>query len=348
MAKPMRVLSIDGGGIRGLIPASILLEVESMIRLREGPDARLADYFDLVAGTSTGGLIAGMIALPEGSPVRSAQDIVDFYVNRGSVMFQTSVRDKLRRGGGLADERYSSDGFNQILDEILDWGQESGSEMMLSELTMPTVIPTYNASSGQPYYFKSHRAKTDGLDFSVRHVALATAAAPTYFEAVDVRSSEGGLGSCVDGGVFANSPAMCAYAEAAGHFGYGAKDMAILSLGTGRSLTTYTHDQMRDWGMASWVKPMLDMMLAGSDRAVDHQVRQIFETLGPAAAKSQYLRAQADLSEEPPGVKKMDDVTPANLRRLAEIGREVATEHRTELQRFVDDQLLGPVQAAGS
>lgn len=346
MAKRMRMLSVDGGGIRGLIPAAILVEVEAILRQREGPDARLADYFDLFAGTSTGGIIAGLMILPDRSPVKTTQDIVDFYLKQGPVLFRSSVGEKLLRGGGLTDERYSSAGFNQALDETIGVSDGSSPEMMLSELTKPTVITTFNATTGRPYFFKAHRAGVDGLDFSVRSVALATAAAPTYFEAANVESDQGPFGSCVDGGVFANNPAMCAYAEARGHFGYGAKDMAILSLGTGKSVKKYSHDDMRDWGVTQWLKPMLDMMLGGSDSAVDYQVRQIFETLGDDAGQHQYVRAQADLKGEPRTVQKMDNTSPENLARLVEIGRQVAEQQRESLEHFVDTQLLGPVEDA--
>ena len=83
---------------------------------------------------------------------------------------------------------------------------------MLSDLVRPTVITTYNATTGAPYFFKQHEAASGGHDFALRDVVLATASAPTYFEPVAVVSGDCEVGACVDGGVFANNPAMCAYA----------------------------------------------------------------------------------------------------------------------------------------
>lgn len=351
MARPMRVLSVDGGGIRGVIPASVLTEIERIVQDREGPDARLVDYVDLVAGTSTGAIIVGLLVLPVGDgpdgrdrfSIRSAQDILDFYLNQGPVLFRRTLGDRIRRAGALFDERYGSAGFLRVLDETVG----PTRDVMLSELARPTVITTYNATTGQPYFFKQHRAlEPEGRDFTLHDVARATAAAPTYFETVDVRADGEALGACVDGGVFANNPTMCAYAEARGYFGYGVADMAILSLGTGSSLKSYTYEQMRNWGVTRWMKPVLDMMMAGSERATDYQIRQIFETVSPDAPETQYLRLQANLGDEPDSVAEMDNVTPANLDRLVAIGREVVDQNREAIERFVDTQLLGPSEPA--
>lgn len=354
VAKPMRVLSIDGGGIRGLISASILVEVEAMLRAERGRDARLADHFDLFAGTSTGGIIACLLLVPERAsgdaptarsprPALTAQDVVDFYVEKAPVIFGRTRWQRIRRWGGLTDERYDDAGFERALAETLGPRRPLDRDVLLSDLVRPTVIPTYNATAGGPYFFKQHRTSgPDGQDFAVRDVARATAAAPTYFEPVEVASTRGPLGACVDGGLFANNPTMCAYAEAQEAFGHGAADMAVLSLGTGTSRTSYTHDDIKDWGVVSWIKPMLDMMLVGSDRTVDHHMGQVFATLGADAADAQYLRIQADLSEEPPERARMDDVTPENLARLVAIGQDVAEAHRPALERFLTDQVLGP------
>ena len=361
MAKPMRVLSIDGGGIRGLIPASVLVEIEAMIQEREGPEARLADYFDLVAGTSTGGIIAGLLLLPQDGDVdgrgagrpslRTAEDVVQFYLTNASKLFGQSLGQRLKRIGGLFDARYGPSGFNQVLHETVGPRGGAQPEPMLSDLIRPTVITTYNATTGAPYFFKQHEAASGGHDFALRDVVLATASAPTYFEPVAVVSDDGEVGACVDGGVFANNPAMCAYAEAVRAFGLGAKDMAMLSIGTGTSVDRYDHQEIRGWGVTSWVRPLIDMMMASTDRTVDHQLVQIFGTLGEDAVDAQYLRLQADLDREPPEVARMDNVDPVDLRRLVAIGQEMVEEQREHIAQFLDEQILGrstptPVVAA--
>lgn len=352
MAKPMRMLTIDGGGIRGIIPASVLVEVESMIQQREGPQARLAHYFDLFAGTSTGGLITGLLVLPDrgGStprngprPALTTLEILQLYLDQAATLFDRSLFERIRRVGALADERYGSEGFNQVLDAMLGPRDGPRPEPMLSDLLKPTVIPTYNATTGRPYFFKQHEADTpDGLDFTVRDVALATAAAPTYFETAEVSSDRGAFGACVDGGIFANNPTMCAYTEARSAFGYGAEDMAVLSIGTGSAPQTYTFDEMRDWGLGTWVRPLIDMMLSGADLTVHHQISQIFRPRPDTDVPSRYLRLQADLGEELPDTAAMDNADPANLDRLVEIGKEVVEMNRGDLERFIDTQIVAP------
>ena len=366
--KKMRMLSIDGGGIRGVIPASVLVEVERIIQDRD-KDAQLADCFDLFAGTSAGGLISGLLLMPERSdnrstatpppeqrrrtemlpesrcaarkPAMSAQDLLDFYLEYGPGLFKVSPAERIKRLGGLIDERYSSAGFNRALDSRLG-KKGSSSEPMLSHLLRPTVITTYNAGNGVPFFFKQHTAvKAGGRDFSLRDVALATSAAPTAFETVDLRSNIDHLGASIDGGLFANNPTMCGYAEAHGYFGHTANDIAILSLGTGVSHQTYEYEKMRNWGAASWVQPIFEMMIAGSSNVVDYQIRQIFHTVGDDVPDHQYLRLQADLSRESESTKKMDNASPANLDRLVDIGRELVHSRRAELEQFIDSQLLG-------
>ena len=353
-SKKMRILSVDGGGIRGVIAASVLAEVERIIQQRkEDSDARLCDCFDLFAGTSAGGLISGLLLLPdidtvassEGAPrpAMSAREVLDFYLEFGPSLFRLSPTERIKRLGGLLDERYTYEGFNAALDSKLG---RTGSELMLSQLLRPTVISTYNASTGAPYFFKQHRTTDDdGHDFTLRDVALATSAAPTAFETVNVKSNRGRIGACVDGGLFANNPTMCGYAEAVGHFGRSAKDIAILSVGTGAAADTYEWDKMRNWGVARWVAPMFEMMISGSSAVVDYQIRQIFETLGPGMVDRQYLRLQADLSRESRAAKKMDNARRANLNRLVEIGAQLVDSRRPEIERFIDGQLLGTLVA---
>ncbi len=349
MAKPMRVLSIDGGGIRGLIPAAMLTEVERIIRERTTPDAQLCDYFDLFAGTSTGGLIVGLMLLPEGTHgtnggcggPRSATEVVEFYQRHAETLFERSPLDRIRRVGGLFDERYGTKGMNRALDTALGLRGLPGPEPMVSQLIKPTVITTYNATTDSPYFFKQHRAiAADGRDFTIRDMALATAAAPTYFEPVQVSSTKGPLGVCVDGGLAANNPAMCAFAEATNFFGRSAADIAILSLGTGVSTHSFSFDELKDRGLLRWAEPIIDMMMAGSDRVVDYQLRQIFGS-GEVHGEGQYLRLQADLSGEDPSVAELDNPDPANVQRLIEIGQTLARKHEPAIAQFVESQLLG-------
>ena len=111
MAELMRILSIDGGGIRGIIPGQILVALEEKLKKHDA-NARIGDYFDFVAGTSTGGILTCLYLCPEAKnakrPRFSAEEAVELYLERGDEIFDVSLRQRIRSVGGLADEKYSA------------------------------------------------------------------------------------------------------------------------------------------------------------------------------------------------------------------------------------------------
>ena len=193
----MRVLAIDGGGIRGLIPALVLTEIER----RSG--RRIFELFDLIAGTSTGGILACALCAPDPLP---AVEVVELYEEEGPEIFSTarwSQRIRSRRAGSL-DEKYDSAALDRALERFL-------ADKRLTEAQPDLIVPAYDTAEPGPYFFKSRKARdtpeTD--DFPLSLVARATSAAPTYFEPLEARAAR----SLVDGGVFAVNPAMSAFAE---------------------------------------------------------------------------------------------------------------------------------------
>lgn len=342
MAKLVRILSIDGGGIRGIIPGRVLTALEGKLQARFGAGAMIADHFDLIAGTSTGGILSCMLLCPD-DPERSeprprftAEQAVELYLDQGDDIFEVPLWHKIKSGGGLTDEKYPADGLDEALDDHL-------GKLKLHQLLRPSLITAYDIKRRDPFFFKQHRARrpdgssNDGRNYLVRDVARATSAAPTYFEVARVKSLLGVPRPLVDGGVFANNPALCAYAEARKFFKKRAVQMCILSLGTGSSAKGYSYKEAKDWGLAGWAKPVIDIMMSGVSETVDYQLKQIYEAVGKP---KQYLRIQADLTREPDSVSEMDNADRENLQRLDEIGRELADEHDAALDAFV--KLLAP------
>ena len=134
----MRILSIDGGGIRGIIPGQILVEFEKELKRRSGNDnTRIADCFDLIAGTSTGGILACIYLCPDpdnpSRPRFSAQEAVNLYLENGDEIFDIGLWHKITSLGGLADEKYPSDGLEDALEDYL-------GELRLSQLLKPCLI----------------------------------------------------------------------------------------------------------------------------------------------------------------------------------------------------------------
>ncbi|MEE8105949.1 MAG: patatin-like phospholipase family protein [Planctomycetota bacterium] len=331
--KLVRILSIDGGGIRGILPGQILVRLEEILQTYRA-DARIADYFDFVAGTSTGGILSCLYLLPDSQqkprPLLSAKEAVDLYLERGDEIFSISFWQRVRSGGGISDEKYDAGELEEALKQYFE-------ETWLRDLMRPCLITSYDIKRREPRFFTQHNASAASKDFLVRDVARATSAAPTYFEAARIYSRSRIPYPLIDGGVFANNPTMCAYAEcrnmdqedAGGRIrNPRAKDIAILSLGTGGKRKSYAWSEAKDWGAIGWIKPVIDIMMAGSADTVDFQMKRIYEAVGKPA---QYLRIEPDLGD---AVPDMDDASEDNLRALREAGIEAAEEYDAKLKAF--------------
>ncbi|WP_243286100.1 patatin-like phospholipase family protein [Geothrix terrae] len=300
MPQPFRILSIDGGGIRGLIPALVLAELER----RTG--RAVADCFDLIAGTSTGGILALGLAVPGegGRPRYSAQDLAGLYLKEGARIFDESLWRRLTNPMGLRAAKYPSDGLEGVLAQYF-------GEARLKEALVEVLVTAYDLEKRDAFFYRRRRARADvRYDVPMRVAARGTSAAPTYFEPLLV-SWPGDRDVLVDGGVFANNPAMCAYAEARQGLGGSAEDILLVSLGTGIHTTPYRYEEAKGWGVAGWARPILDVIFDGVADTVDYQLRQLL----PAGAdgRPRYLRFQTDLDA---GLSEMDDTSPEHLEGL--------------------------------
>src|SRR5450759_169620 len=201
-----RVLALDGGGVRGLIPAQVLTEIETHM------GRPISEMFDLIAGTSTGGILALGLTKPDGQgkPQFTASDMSDLYLNEGTTIFPHSIFQEVKTLHGLADARYPAEPIERVL------AQHFGDTMLSRALT-EVVIPSYDLSAPAPYFFKREYAVNETEDWDTRMalVARATSAAPTYFDPAVIPSPDGhGKHALVDGGTFANNPTLSGYVDA--------------------------------------------------------------------------------------------------------------------------------------
>lgn len=302
----MRVLSIDGGGIRGLIPVLVLAEIEQ----RTG--RRIAELFDLIAGTSTGGILACALARPaDGAPPGAprtaphfaAAEIAALYEREGPRIFHRDLLRRVRSVNGWIDERYASDGLVAVLGEYL-------GDTRISQALTPVLVTAYDLEQRSAFFFRTQRAAVDGgQDFRMADAAHATSAAPTYFEPALVTDAAGAKSyALVDGGVFAINPAMCAYAELA-HAGQASSIELLLSLGTGSHTRPIALSDARGWGQLQWARPILDVVFDGVADTVDFQLAQLLGADG-------YVRLQTRLDDA------SDDMDDASAENLAALRRE--------------------------
>ncbi len=324
-----RILAIDGGGIRGIIPGQVLVSLERILQERSGkPNARIADFFDLIAGTSTGGILACTYLIAEADkavPKFTAQQAVDLYLENGDKVFDLSIWQRLISFNGIADAKYSAAGLESVLSKY--FGQTK-----LSELLKPCLITAYDIQQRKAFFFRQHKArKTDDANFLVRDVARATSAAPTYFEPARVQSMSGDFYPLVDGGLFANNPALCAYADARNWpQAYTAKDMLILSLGTGHDDLAFDYNKAKDWGAVTWVKPVIDILMSGGSDVTDFHLEQIYKAVG---RMDQYLRIAPALGK---ASSALDNASKKNLAALRTAGQDAAEQNQDKLSDFVD------------
>ena len=300
----MRILAIDGGGIRGLIPALVLTELER----RAG--RRVFELFDLIAGTSTGGILACALCAPDALP---ASELVKLYEEEGPEIFDRSLFQRIRSAEGLLDEKYDDAALDRALERFLQ-------HKLLSETRPELLVPTYDTALPGPYFFKTTKARETPADddFPLSLVARATSAAPTYFEPV-----EAGARSLVDGGVFAANPAMCGLAEALNTVA--PRDVVLLSLGTGERTHRRSFGEIKDWGLARWARPILDVVFDGASDTVDYQLDRV---LGP----ERYWRLQVELTM---ASGDLDDASQDNLAKLRAHAEELIKQRSKDLDAVI-------------
>ena len=324
-----KILSIDGGGIRGVIPAALLQHFEAQT------GKRISDLFDLIVGTSTGGILAAGLTVPTagGKPKYSATDMLKLYADRGREIFERSFWRGITSLGGTADEQYSHKPLEKILKQYL-------SDATLTDCLAPVVITSYDIEQRAPYFFKtSHAKQKKDRNHYLRDAARATSAAPTYFEPEVVKSlaKSPTRRVLIDGGVFVNNPAMCAYVEAL-TLGATSDEIVVVSLGTGVATRSIPYDDAKDWGAIGWVRPIIGVMMDGSADAADYHLRQLLPGRiegGPAAVlparhpagpgSRRHGRGIGRQYPEPEGRSGADRPGPG--------GRAVATGGATEIAR---------------
>jgi uncharacterized protein len=313
-----KVLSIDGGGIRGIIPAMVLAEIEA----RTGK--RSAEMFDLVAGTSTGGILALGLTKPGegGGPEYSAERLIELYETEGGKIFSIPVWHRLRSGWGVAEEKYPSEGIEEVAKRYFE-------DVHLAEALTEVLVTAYEIERRGPWFFKRRHARDEnreGDNFLMRDVARATSAAPTYFEPIELTWGPHGERAFIDGGVHSNNPAMCAYVEARKIYPE-ENDFLVVSLGTGEPTREMPYEEVKGWGLALWAQPILNVVFDGVSDTVDYQLGEILSTEEGDARR--YYRFQTVLKI---GNDDMDDAGATNIAALKAKAQEIIDKPDTALE----------------
>ena len=276
-----QILALDGGGYKGMFAASLLACLEQDLGIE------IADHFDLITGTSTGGIIA----LGLGAALRPAE-IADFYLEHGPGIFRRRLP-----GPALLRSKYRASGLERALTEIL-------GDTTLAESRCRLAIPAYDLTNDDVYLFRTPHSEPLRRDLRDRmvDVGLATSAAPTYLPAQQLRGLR-----LIDGGMWANCPALVGIAEAVHVFGVPLSEISILSIGTTTEATRRPIG-LDHGGLWAWREHAIPVVLRGQALATCNDARLL---LGNHAV----MRVDPTV---PDRELRLDGVTPDQLRGRAE------------------------------
>ncbi len=312
--RDFRILSIDGGGIRGIYPATFLAGLEE--RYLEG--SSVVQYFDLIAGTSTGGIIA--IGLAAGL---KAAELRDLYMDRGCEIFPPiqngiigAVEHYLRNACQYFKFRYDRKALMRILGDTL-------GNRRFGEAQVRLCIPSFDGRYGEVYIFKTPHHPDFRKDASERmtKVAAATSAAPTFFQPLQ----DGGY-TFVDGGVWANNPVMIALVDALSCFFVPPERVRILSLGCGDDPYVVNRSKILWGGLWAW----RDIVYA----AMRLQSRNALGQAGLLIGADRIIRASTSTSENQipmdDWTRAVSELPGASESSLDELGESISEKFLSE------------------
>lgn len=311
-----KILAIDGGGVRGIIPAMMLAEIEQ----RTGK--HIAHLFDLLSGTSAGGILATGLATPnkDGEPMYTANEGVQLFQHRSQELFYRSLWYTFITANGFWKVKYPNKGIDKFLYSFF-------GDTQLKDALTEVLITAYELETRTAFFFKRHHAKADQHDnYFMRDIIRATTAAPTYFSPARFQNvTKTRWFTMVDGGLYANNPAMCAYIEAR-KLWPNETDFLVVSLGAGEMTQPLQYQTVKLWGTAQWAVPILGITFDGIADTVDHQMHQLLPMTDQPFNK--YWRFQTKLKKEN---SSFDNTSVANISQLMEVGKRVINDHTSQL-----------------
>ncbi|TND09052.1 MAG: patatin [Bacteroidetes bacterium] len=322
MAKPFLILSLDGGGLRGIVPTMILMQIEQIT------GKKIQDMFQLMAGTSTGGLIA--LGLSIG---KTPAQLKDIYVQNGKKIFPATgggITGLLHKAEQLFEPKYSPAGLQSVLDQYF-------GNTTMADCKVPVIACCYDLASNTPLFFKSRYTKqAQPINAKLTEVCRATSAAPTYFPAF--RMSYNNMDRvCIDGGVYINNPGMAAFSEICKYY----KDplynlppdfnpdvnVFMLSLGTGTYTANLAQKKWIDGGLVNWATKISDIMMQATNQSTVYECSEML----PA---NQYYRMNISIGDDK--YSDMADSSDATRNYL---------EQQVQAQIFNNAQVMKDLQA---
>ncbi|MEM9538412.1 MAG: patatin-like phospholipase family protein [Cyanobacteria bacterium P01_E01_bin.42] len=288
-----RILSLDGGGMRGMLSAKLLYLIEREIDILTGQT--LQEYFHFVTGTSTGSILAAGIAIG-----KTGEQLVQLYRERGRDIFPywggkgyfSPRRLPLLVQNGLSAPKFSHQGLKKVLQEEL--GTQTLASIHHQNVNLSLLIPAYDTDDRKPIFFKTWKTHKWYANLPIWEACVCSASTPTFFPTYPLRYN-GRTYSAIDGGIGVNNPSACAIAEAI-VLGYKLEEIRVLSIGTGEATRDSPYDQTRHGGVTQWAARILDILLDARLDIDEYIARQVI--LRNEEDSDRYLRLQPKLSDE--------------------------------------------------
>ncbi|GAB4854930.1 Patatin-like protein 6 [Ancistrocladus abbreviatus] len=342
------ILSIDGGGMRNILCGKSLAYLEQALKTKSGnPDARIADYFDVAAGTGVGGILTTMLFATKGNnrPIFRAEETWRFLAEKGKKIYRSgsasgsgggAILKRILKPGGGGSTGSATSSLEKLMKEAF---VNDGKSLTLKDTLKPVLIPCYDLSSTAPFLFsRADALETDSFDFRLWEVCRATSAEPGVFEPVCMRSLDGSTRClAVDGGLAMSNPTAAAITHVLHNkqefpFVRGVEDILVLSLGTGQLLEgSYEYEQVKGWKAKHWARPMARIAGDGHSDLVDQAVAMAFGH----CRRSNYVRIQANGSSFGRCGANVDtDPSRDNVKMLVGVAEEMLKQKNVESVLF--------------
>lgn len=335
--KKFKVLSLDGGGIRGIFSATILAELEKDLKAEGKKKWQIYQNVNLIFGTSTGGILG--LALSLGIP---AEDIRNLYLNHSKDIFGS--------GKGIILSFFSSKHNRSILESLLKEvysRKNNGKDPLLKDCKVPVGISVYNLGEGTPSVIKSdyHPNFRRDPNLPVFKAALATSAAPTFFDPysggsyLDSENMEVKFHNKIDGGVWANNPSLIALIEAQKAFKKELSELSLLSLGTGYGVFM-EKNRKRFFGLQYWAittqKRIIEIFMQGQSQQVENLISLLKNGIDKGEPDNfGYLRLNTFFKKDSENIA-MDETDLSKLKKMEKQAKKVYKENKSEIYELLD------------
>lgn len=308
------ILSLDAGGIRGIIPLMILKEIEERTGL---PSAEL---FDVVGGCSSGGIIAAAITSTDDgkTPKYKAEDVFELFKTLGDKIFDRTLLHTLKTGFGLWGTKYQSKNVAEVLDKVYN-------DNSIAENLTELVFTAYDLDTGRPFVMSSFDKNKSKI--KLKDAVAGTTCVPSFFTPHEVKEADGSSHTLIDGGVFAVNPSACIYGEAIEYF---KGPVMMISLGTGEVKKEIFPDRVKKWGIIQWLWNLrvLKILTDGSLDVMD-------DIIGSTLSKrpdAYYKRLQPIVSQKV--FSSIDAVSEEDVNSIIEVGQKFIEENDEVIQEI--------------